>query len=196
MLIPPTDLSPTLEESLPKMHTSLYEYAQRLRDALSNHTQFAAYNKDMRHASVVVCLAFEHAEEKILLLSHKLDRELYGSKWFMESAHGFLGKQQGKLEILVESNLEPDHPVVGLVADYRDQVSIKRVPDDLLGQYGYNYMVVDSKGYRFERDRKEPQAVVFFNEESDSHREFVEALEGNFAALTSLSEAVNLPAKA
>ena len=178
------------------MSNRLYEYAQRLRDALGNDTQFAAYNKDIRHASAVVCLAFEHAEKRILLLSHKLDRELYGSKWFMESARVFLERQKGKLQILVESDLEPDHPVVGLAADYNDQVTVKRVPNDVLDQYGYNYMVVDSKGYRFERDRNEPQAVVFFNEDSDSHRELVEALEENFAGLSSLSKAVDLPVKA
>ena len=43
-----------------------YEYAQRLRDALGNDTQFAAYNKDIRHANVVVCLAFEQCREEDL----------------------------------------------------------------------------------------------------------------------------------
>ena len=108
------------------MSESLYDYAERLEIALSEGSQFAAYNKDMRHASVVVCLAFEYAQDRILLLSNKLDPALYGSDWFMESARKFLGDEAGRLDILVESDLPADHPVAELATEYSDQVTIRR----------------------------------------------------------------------
>ena len=178
------------------MPDSLYEYAQRLKNALSNDTQFAAYNKDMRHASVVVCLAFEYAKETVWLLSNKLDRELYGSKWFLQSARKFVGQENSTLEILVESDLESGHPVAQLAAEHRDKVTIKRVPDELLDDYGYNCMVIDRKGYRFEKDRAEPQAVVFFNDESESQKEFVATLLSNFEILSSVAVPLNLSSEA
>ena len=159
--------------------------------ALSNGTRFAAYNKDMRHASVVVCLAFKHADEKVLLLSHKLDPELYGSDWFMEEARGFLGGgDDHTLDILVESDLEANHPVLDLVREHRQQVSVKRVPNEEQRRYKYNYMVVDDKGYRFESDREEPRAVVFFNDDAEDHRSFVNTLKSNFDVLASRSEPI------
>lgn len=165
------------------MPDSLYEYAKRLEKALAEGTRFAAYNKDMRHASVVVCQAIGHAKETVRLLSHMLDRDLYGSDWFKEEARKFLGDAGGKLDILVESDLPADHPVLGLANEFPQKVSMRRVPDDLQESYKYNYMVVDDIGYRFERDREEPQAVVFFNDTDPDNQEFVETLKDNFEAI-------------
>ena len=60
----------------------------------------------------------------------------------------------------MESDLEDDHRVLDLAKRNPENVSIKRVSDDRQEGYRYNCMVVDDIGYRFERDRAEPQAVV------------------------------------
>ena len=106
---------------------------------------FIVFNKDMRHATVAVCLALKHADKEIWLLSEKLDPVLYGSEWFLAEVADFLGRREGKMHILVESDLPDGHPIQQITAKHLDdgRLTIMRIPDDLREQYVYNYMVVD-----------------------------------------------------
>lgn len=143
------------------MDTSLNGYYRDLNKALKRGRKFANYNKDMSHAGIVVCTAFRHASEKIRLLSHELDRFLYGGDWFLDELKGFLSKG-GLLNVLIETDVEPDHPVMQLAKKF-DEITVKRVPDQVWEAYPFNFMVVDDKGFRFENDRKLPEATVVFN---------------------------------
>ena len=164
---------------------SLNAYAIELAKALKNKTKFANFNKDMHHATVVICTAFHYAEKNIRLLSHKLDPELYAGPWFMEEAERFVDR--GRLDILVESDVSMDHPVVAL-AKTRREVSVKRVSDQAWAGYTFNFMVVDEIGYRFEHDRESPEALVVFNDDDDDLRGSLEAW---FDQLFERSEPVN-----
>ena len=155
--------------------------------ALKSGKAFIVFNKDMRHATVAVCLALKHADKEIWLLSEKLDPVLYGSEWFLAEAADFLGRREGKMHILVESDLPDGHPIQQITAEHADdgRLTIMRIPDDLREQYVYNYMVVDDKGYRFERDRKHPKAIVAFNVETDQGEQgLITALKDNFGRLS------------
>ena len=143
------------------MDTSLNGYYSDLNKALKKGGRFANYNKDMSHATIVVCTAFRHASEKIRLLSHELDRSLYGGVWFLDELQEFLSSG-GLLNVLIESDVEPDHPVMQL-AKQTDKITIKRVPDQEWEKYPFNFMVVDDKGFRFENNRALPEATVVFN---------------------------------
>ena len=148
------------------MAESLNAYAARLESALAARQSYSTYNKDMVHAKIVVCTAVAHAEKEVLLLSESLDPLLYASNWFRTAVGTFL-ERDGVLRVLVESDIPSSHPV-RLLAERYGSVEIRRVGDGVA--YGFNFMVVDDCGYRFEADRKEPKAVVSFYEQTDASR--------------------------
>ena len=166
------------------MPDKLADYVLKMDSALRERKRFVAYNRDIHHAHAVVCLAFRYAQEKVLLLSHRLDPELYASQWFLQEAEDFL-KRSGSLQILAETDLDERHPLIALADRFPDSVQIVRIPAKLQEQYRYNYMVVDDIGYRFERDRAEPRAVVAFHDENDG-AEMIESLKRNFGLLSEL----------
>lgn len=141
------------------MADNLNNYARDLDAALSSGTRYAAHNRDLAHAEVVVCTALEHAKDEVLLLSNRLDPMLYDGMWFNFAMTLFL-KNGGKVRILVEQDLGEDHPV--RLAGWDAGISIRRMRPEWVRMYGFNFMLVDDVGYRFETSRKEPQAVVVF----------------------------------
>ena len=170
---------------------SLNGYARELDRALRKGEEFANYNKDLVHATIVVCTAFRHAKKQIRLLSHELDPALYAGPWFMDEIHEFL-KREGKLDVLVETHIEPSHELMELAKEKPNQISVKRVPESLLDQYRFNFMVVDSIGYRLEQDRKEPAAVFAFNSENKLHVDNTKLLTEWFDELSKVSEPIDL----
>lgn len=165
---------------------SLNAYAGALDKALKNQTAFTNFNKDIQHATVIVCMAFRHAENRIRLLSQKLDPVLYGGKWFKDEAEDFL-KRGGRLDILVESDVDPTHPVMDLMkGERRSQVSMKRVPDTSRSGYTFNFMLVDDIGFRFEHDRNNYEALVMFNEPKNT--DLKNSLESWFSHLSEQSD--------
>ena len=147
---------------------SLNGYARELDRALKKGEEFANYNKDLVHATIVICTAFRHAKKQIRLLSHELDPALYAGPWFMDEIRGFLGRK-GTVDVLVESNVRHTHPLLQLAKENPDQISVKRVPESLAKEYPFNFMVVDKIGYRLEQDREEPAAVFVFNSKDAVH---------------------------
>ncbi|MDE0006246.1 MAG: hypothetical protein OXQ29_26455 [Rhodospirillaceae bacterium] len=170
------------------MMESLNSYAMRLERALKKDKEYRDYNKDARHATVVLSVSFRHAKQEIRLLSNKLDPELYASPGFLSEFYPFLGDPEKRLRILVESDIEERHPIMVAARDYPDRLTIKRVPEDVVGQYPFNFMIVDRKGYRFESDRADFAAMVEFN--NDHARYLVGQLEKAFDQLDSQSEPV------
>ena len=153
--------------------SSLNGYARELDRALKRTEEFANFNKDIQHASIVVCTAFRHAKAKIRLLSHELDPVLYASPWFETEVKAFLDRG-GKLEILLESKVsEQDHPLMKMAAHEPDKIDVRQVSDEFQRrtQYPFNFMVVDDIGYRFEHDRTEPAAVFAFHSDNEIHIE-------------------------
>lgn len=141
---------------------SLNDYAQKFETALRKKRPYKRYNRDMAHASIVVSTAFRHAKESIGLLSHELDPLLYGAPSFDRALNEFL-EGGGRLDILVESNIHDDHPIWTHKEKWPGQVSIRRIPQDVVDNYQFNFMVVDDAGFRFEADRVNPHALVYFN---------------------------------
>ena len=173
----------------------LAAYARKMDRALNKGESFFEYNLDIWHASIVVCLAMQYATRHVLILSNELDAKLYGSDWFLEEARRFIGKGGTSLDILVESELPDDHPIWDIVSAGEGRVTIKLVPKSMQEQYKYNFLVADSNGYRFERDRQYPKAIVSFNDnESDLNKGVVEALKKAFAALSHKAKDLPTPA--
>ena len=144
---------------------------------------YSAYNRDMVHAKIVVTIAFRQAQEKIRLLSNMLDAELYASKVFMNAAKGFVGDRGGRLNILVETDIDETHPLRRLANEYPENVSIKRVPDEVVETYPFNFMIIDEIGFRVETDRDEPKALVVVHDTSAPFTDHMGLLDNIFGSL-------------
>ena len=167
---------------------SLNDYARQLHSALEHEKTYVTSNRNMAHAKVVVFLGICHAKENVLLLSHKLDWTLYGMPHFVEEVEEFL-KRDGRMNVLVETDIPEGHPMMEL-AKRNDNLSIQKVPENIVGKYDYNFMVVDDVGYRFEHDRERPAAYVSFHDEEDAG--MIKRLKEIFESLASV--ATPLPA--
>ena len=169
--------------------SSLNDYKRELQHALRKGSEYHQFNKDMSHARVVICTAFEHAKSKIRLLSNQLDRELYGTIPFEAAMQKFLENGGHELVLLVETDVSEDHPVRQMARRFPGQVTMARVPDNLQEYYPHNCMLVDESGYRLEADRDKPEAIVVFNDQGDDLRPM---LSDHFAALEEQAESVPL----
>lgn len=140
------------------------DYAQAMDAALSEQRSYSTYNKDIHHATVAVCLSIRYAKDEVLILSQKLDRNLYAGTWFLDEAESFLEDRTGRMRLLVETPLDDlkrdHHPILLLKDRYPAGLSIEYVPESVTDMYDYNFMVADSFGYRFEPDRTESKAIV------------------------------------
>ena len=171
---------------------SLNDYARALDSALKWKRAYSAYNRDMVHAKIVVTAAFRGAREKIRLLSHRLDRDLYASQSFIYEANDFVGRRGGQVDILVESDVPEDHPLQVLARQHPRRVTISRVPDETVERYGFNFMIIDEIGYRFEGDREHHKAlVVVHDRKSDLFNDNMEMLDNIYSSLKSEAEPVS-----
>ncbi len=148
---------------------NLRQYAHRLDKALAEGKPHSAYNHDIFHAFQIVLAMFKYAKQEVLLLSNKLDLTVFGNPDMLEEMEGFLRNRQGELQILVESDIDKEHPVVQLAGDKSCKISIRQIPQEEVDGYAYNFMVMDQNGFRLEQDRREPVAFAGFNDDNATH---------------------------
>ena len=172
------------------MDTSLRAYCERLEEALREKKSIGFYNKDIFHASAIVYLAFRYAERHILILSNRLDLTLYGVEGILKSIRTFLEKPKVKLEVLVEQEIAPEHPLASINREFPEKIEIGVLPKEVVEKYKYNFMVVDDIGYRFERDREDYAATASFHEKDDESQEFIRRLMEIFRILKKRSSSV------
>ena len=170
---------------------TLNDYLKRLQTALKKKRPYVTYNRDKFHARLVVSAGFHHAEEKVSILSHELDPDVYASPGLVDSVSDFLKKaESAKLSILIEREVSADHPIFQIGKQYDKQVTVKKIPSYLQEKYECNFMLIDSFGYRYEPDRNDCKAMVAFHDAD--HRDMIATLEHLFAALDSRGESVTL----
>lgn len=150
------------------MPESLNDYSEVLNSALAESKPYINFNRDSGHATIVVGAIFEHAKEHVRVLSNHLDPVVYANPFVEERMLAFLDGG-GKLDVLVESDIDMDHAIYRMAERFADQISVRRVPDQLQGTYPFNFIVMDDAGYRFERDRGSPQALVAFHDGGESY---------------------------
>lgn len=126
---------------------------------------FGTFNRDISHAAAITRVAFEHANSTVRLLSHKLDRALYGKSFLEDHVAPFLNKEGASLHILVETDVPDGHPIWDFMESGHgeERLTMKRIPPKLVEHYKFNYLVVDDFGFRFEVDREEYAAVASFH---------------------------------
>ena len=144
---------------------SLLEYRDKVNKALKDKTPFSTYNRDIMHATEIVAGGFKYAEAEVNLLSHELDERIYGLPYIVNLAEGFLSKRNGKLNIIIEKEIDSSHPLLSLCERYPNNTAVRKMPDEWWNDhYSYNFMTIDNVGYRFEPDREKLSAIVSFNE--------------------------------
>lgn len=144
---------------------NLLEYSVRVNVAMEKGEPFSTYNRDILHASEIVACGFRYAKEEVNLLSNELDLRLYGEDYIARLVEDFVGERNGKLSILVETDVELEHPVLRVCKKFPNNTTVKRVPDQWQKRYDYNFMLIDDIGYRFEANRKSQNAIVSFNQD-------------------------------
>lgn len=150
------------------VNENIFAYKQRVNKALAKKRPFSTYNRDIMHATEIVAGGFKYAEYEVNLLSHELDKRIYGLPHIVKLAADFLSKRNGKLNIIIEQDVEADHPLISLREEYPNNIVVRKIPDEWWKKfYSYNFMTIDSFGYRFEPNRKELSAIVSFNEEEE-----------------------------
>ncbi len=160
---------------------NLRQYARRVDRTLSRGEQFSAYSQDTYHAVTILVAVFKYAKEEVLRLSNKLDHALYGNFSLLEKMEGFLRDRRGSLRILVETDIDREHPIAQLAAEQSCNISIRHIPYGAQYGYKYNFLVVDNTGYRYAEDRAQPGAFWNINKagsekEIDTLRELFESL--------------------
>lgn len=172
---------------------TLNDYLRRLHTALEKKRPYVTYNRDKAHASLVVSAGFRHAEHEVRILSHELDPDVYESPALRKSVECFLDRKETRLNILVEETVHEDHQIFQIKKQYNGKVTIKKVPSNLQERYECNFMLIDSVGYRFEPDRKKPNAMVAFHD--DDHRHMIKTLERFFGILDRQGEEVTVSSR-
>ncbi len=165
----------------------MYVYVGKLYQALAKRRPYVTYNRDESHAGVVVAAGFRYAKEDIEILSHRLDSDVYG-RVVREASETFLEKPGTKLSVLVETDIDKDHPMRELSRAY-PAVEIRRVPKSLQKLYKCNFMTMDKFGYRFEPDRDSCNATVVVYDED--HLGLLRVLRQLFASLRERSAVLN-----
>ena len=140
-------------------------YGVLIEEKLTRKKAFNTYNRDILHATELVIAGFRHAKREICLLSQELDTELYGVDRLQAAVESFLRKKNASLRVLVEVDIEQQHPMMMLRERFPNKIWIGQVKKELLEVYTFNFMTVDDFGYRFEHDRKEFVAIASFHEE-------------------------------
>ena len=168
---------------------TLNDYARKLHSALTNKSGYSTFNKDASHAAIVIYFAFLHAKQTVLLLSQKLDTLIYSTPWLIEKVEEFLTKG-ASLRILVETELAESHTLRLLAKRYPENLRIARVPEEAVGTYRFNFMLVDDRGYRFEHDRDDYSALVSFDKRDENHLQLVNTMRQRFQTLESQSSAL------
>ena len=146
------------------MH-SLETYTNELENALERKKPFRTYNRDVIHAAETVTAVFRFAKKEVNILSNRLDIALYGEYILYKEIIGFLKQDGTKLNVLIETNIANDHPMMQIRNEFPDKVTIKIVPERLQSNYGFNCMIVDDFGYRYGHNRDNFSAVTSFFEE-------------------------------
>ncbi len=140
------------------------DYRSSVRAAISGDDERPVLNGSLKHAQIVIEEAFRAASERVRILSNSLDGGCYDSPSVLALVKEFLARAGTSLSILVETPLEEIQNGIFYKTFEADitsgKIDLAYVPESISKDYGFNFLVVDERSYRFEADRRKPEAVV------------------------------------
>jgi hypothetical protein len=158
------------------MSNELEAYRERVRHQIMRRTGEPILNGSVDHAAILCQEIFLAGENEILILSNRLDEACFGREGVRNAAKILLGDPDKRMRVLVEWDLwDPnqnfdwsEHPFVESLLHFWSpdtdvpRFDLRTVHRDYLRRYRFNFMVLDSFGYRFQDDRDYPAAVAAF----------------------------------
>lgn len=143
-------------------HKTYYELASDLYENKKNKT---FDNGLPSHALWGIYKLFEMANESVKIFSGELrmqesDSDFYAHTKLLEQVETFLKKNGTKLHIIIENNMDKNHPFRKFLNQYKDKISIKKVTDRTFPNH---FVVADDTGYRIEEDDTNGKIIAKFN---------------------------------
>ncbi len=140
------------------------DYRSSVRAAISGDDERAVLNGSLKHAQIVIEEAFRAASQRVRILSNSLDGGCYDSPSVLALVKDFLARAGTSLSILVETPISEIQSGIfykTFEAEIQSgKIDLAYVPSAISKDYGFNFLVVDERSYRFEADRRKPEAVV------------------------------------
>ena len=122
-------------------------------------------NGSESHAAIIVERMFAHAESEMRILTRRLDPAIYADEEVLAQVESFASDPTTTTHVIVEDISEESLSVHKLanLARALPNIHIRRLPAELSKKIDFNYSVMDRKGYRFEEDKNQVNAIVRFN---------------------------------
>lgn len=143
-------------------NNAYYQAADKLYKKKKNET---FDNGLPHHALWGIYKLFEMANKSVSIFSGNLRGKENGSNFYaheelLEKIDEFLKKKDAKLDIIIENNLEENHPFFKIKNDHSDCVNIKKIKK--IGIFNH-FIVADKVGYRFEEEDTNNKVIAKFN---------------------------------
>lgn len=141
---------------------NMTEYRRQVAEAAKKQDGTPIYNGSIQHAQVIVENLFSHARSHVDLLSNQLTPRIYGVDKVVSEAELFLASPDHKLRVLTEDVGVADlaeHPLYKAIGE-NPNVEFRKIPPHLGAAFDFNFMVVDSKCFRYEGNKSTCAAVA------------------------------------
>ena len=165
------------------------EYREEVKEAITTMDGRPVYNRSLEHAAIIVEEMFALAKNEIKLFTGRLNADVYGIPSVVGWAMEFLTGSDHKVRILIEEQVDEEelqkHPFIRNTSRF-DSLEVRRL---IVGMYdpSFHMMLVDDHSYRFEPDKKQPEAVATFGD-----KDTTDHLNDLFEKLWKAGEAVKL----
>ena len=132
-------------------------------------------NRSVEHACVVVEYLFRKADHLIEIVTQHLINTAYGTDATTGAALTFLRRSRdSRIDVLVEGSMETANKsnLISAIrgADLLKQVTMTSVPEAIQKTYMDHVIVVDGIHYRYQRSRKDLEAMVQFGNRRTGQR--------------------------
>ncbi|QWR78677.1 hypothetical protein [Candidatus Magnetomonas plexicatena] len=143
------------------------EYKALIDACAKEKRDHAIENGHSKHAAYLLTKFFETAITKVNIYSGALSNEVFGDSDLQATALDFIGRENTKLTIVVETDVREDEPINKFV-EFLSKSDKKNIDIRLFNiseKKGINHFaVMDESGYRFEIDEKKMKAIANFGD--------------------------------
>lgn len=138
------------------------EYAEKIDRLIREKTGEAVPNSSIDHASILLERMFDNAQSSVRIFSGSLNKLAYGRPEILAAAERFLWDESHHLDIVVEDDIDEDHPFADILA--RSNVQVSKLPPESSDVIKFHFSLMDDCGYRYEGDKNKPGAIAAFGQ--------------------------------
>lgn len=159
------------------------EYAKKIDRLVREKTAEPVENSSIDHASILLERMFDHAEASVRIFSGKLNKLAYGRAEVLAAAERFLWDESHQLRIVIEENMDEDHPFREILK--RPNVHLSKINPVYAANIKFHFSLMDDCGYRYEGDKTKPGAIAVFGASDTGKKlaDIFDMLEGSSEAI-------------